>query len=63
DQLNIDFLGKVEGEVFPRDTATPTQQLKGYVRKNPGKEDGLVGAKTREESLLKVPFPQHYHIL
>ena len=63
DQLNIDFVGKVDGEVFAGGSATGTQLVVGSGRMIPGFEDGLVGAKAGEERVLNVTFPEDYQNL
>ncbi|KTC16573.1 trigger factor [Pseudomonas sp. ICMP 10191] len=63
DQLNIDFIGKVDGEVFAGGSAAGTQLVLGSGRMIPGFEDGLVGAKAGEERVLNVTFPEDYQNL
>lgn len=63
DQLNIDFAGKIDGEAFAGGSATGTQLVLGSGRMIPGFEDGLVGAKAGEESVLNVTFPEDYQNL
>jgi len=63
DQLNIDFVGKVDGEAFAGGSATGTQLVLGSGRMIPGFEDGLVGAKADEERVLNVTFPEDYQNL
>ncbi|WP_162863403.1 trigger factor [Pseudomonas viridiflava] len=63
DQLNIDFVGKVDREAFAGGSATGTQLVLGYGRMIPGFEDGLVGAKAGEERVLNVTFPEDYQNL
>ncbi|WP_397452210.1 trigger factor [Pseudomonas sp. NA-150] len=63
DQLNIDFVGKVDGEVFAGGSATGTQLVLGSGRMIPGFEDGLVGAKAGEERVLSLTFPENYQNL
>ena len=63
DQLNIDFVGKVDGEAFAGGSATGTQLVLGSGRMIPGFEDGLVGAKAGEARVLNVTFPEDYQNL
>ena len=63
DQLNIDFVGKVEGEAFAGGSATGTQLVLGSGRMIPGFEDALVGAKAGEEKVLNLTFPEDYQNL
>ncbi|MFP3849674.1 trigger factor [Pseudomonas sp. W5-01] len=63
DQLNIDFVGKIDGEAFAGGSATGTQLVLGSGRMIPGFEDGLVGAKAGEERVLSLTFPEDYQNL
>lgn len=63
DQVNIDFVGKVDGEVFAGGSAKGTQLVLGSGRMIPGLEDGLVGAKAGEERVVNVTFPEDYQNL
>ncbi|MCF8976238.1 trigger factor, partial [Pseudomonas edaphica] len=63
DQLNIDFVGKVDGEAFAGGSAKGTQLVLGSNRMIPGFEDGLVGAKAGEERVLNLTFPADYQNL
>ncbi|MEN5027897.1 MULTISPECIES: trigger factor [Pseudomonas] len=63
DQLNIDFVGKIDGEAFAGGSATGTQLVLGSGRMIPGFEDGLVGAKAGEERVLNLTFPEDYQNL
>jgi trigger factor len=63
DQLNIDFVGKIDGEEFAGGSATGTQLVLGSARMIPGFEDGLVGAKAGEERVLNLTFPEDYQNL
>ncbi|MFJ4344163.1 trigger factor [Pseudomonas sp. NPDC089401] len=63
DQVNIDFVGKVDGEVFAGGSAKGTQLVLGSNRMIPGFEDGLVGAKAGEERVVNVTFPEDYQNL
>lgn len=63
DQLNIDFVGNIDGEAFAGGSATGTQLVLGSGRMIPGFEDGLVGAKAGEERVLNLTFPEDYQNL
>ncbi|PVZ16341.1 MULTISPECIES: trigger factor [unclassified Pseudomonas] len=63
DQVNIDFVGKVDGETFQGGSAKGTQLVLGSGRMIPGFESGLVGAKAGEERVLNVTFPEDYQNL
>ena len=63
DQVNIDFVGKVDGEAFAGGSAKGTLLVLGSGRMIPGFEDGLLGAKAGEERVLNVTFPEDYQNL
>ncbi|MGE1153394.1 trigger factor [Pseudomonas kitaguniensis] len=63
DQLNIDFVGKADGEEFAGGSSKGTQLVLGSNRMIPGFEDGLVGAKAGEERVLNLTFPADYQNL
>ncbi|MEX5503899.1 trigger factor [Pseudomonas putida] len=63
DQVNIDFVGKVDGEVFAGGSAKGTALVLGSGRMIPGFEEGLVGAKAGEERVVNVTFPEDYQNL
>ncbi len=60
DQVIIDFVGKIDGEVFEGGSATDTPLVIGSGRFIPGFEDQLKGAKTGDETAVKVTFPADY---
>jgi len=63
DQLNIDFVGKIDGEAFPGGSAQGTPLVLGSGRMIQGFEAGLVGAKAAEERVLNLTFPEDYQNL
>ncbi|SDI24635.1 trigger factor [Pseudomonas flavescens] len=63
DQLNIDFVGKIDGEAFAGGSATGTQLVLGSGRMIPGFEDALVGVKAGEERVINPTFPEDYQNL
>ncbi len=63
DQLNIDFVGKVDGEVFAGGSAKGTQLVLGSGRMIPGFEEALVGVKAGEERVITPTFPEDYQNL
>ena len=63
DQLNIDFVGKIEGEAFAGGSAKGTALVLGSGRMIPGFEDALVGAKASEERVITPTFPEDYQNL
>ncbi|WP_160286558.1 trigger factor [Pseudomonas knackmussii] len=63
DQVNIDFVGKIDGEAFAGGSAKGTLLVLGSGRMIPGFEEGLVGAKAGEERVLSLTFPENYQNL
>ena len=63
DQVNIDFVGTIDGEAFQGGSAQGTQLVLGSGRMIPGFEDGLVGAKAGEQRTVNVTFPEDYQNL
>jgi trigger factor len=61
--LNIDFVGKIEGEAFAGGSAKGTALVLGSGRMIPGFEDALVGAKAGEERVITPTFPEDYQNL
>ncbi|MGI9424041.1 MAG: trigger factor [Hyphomicrobiaceae bacterium] len=62
DKLKIDFVGKIDGEVFEGGTAEGIDLVMGQGGFIPGFEDGLKGAKTNEERVVNVSFPDDYPV-
>ena len=60
DQLTIDFVGKIDGEVFEGGSAEDADLIIGSNRFIPGFEEQLTGAKVGEEKVLNVTFPEDY---
>ncbi|WP_194095871.1 trigger factor [Marivivens aquimaris] len=60
DQVIIDFVGKVDGEAFEGGTAEDYPLVLGSGSFIPGFEDGLIGAKAKEERDVEVTFPENY---
>ncbi|MCY1521385.1 Trigger factor [compost metagenome] len=63
DQLNIDFVGKIDGEAFAGGSAKGTLLVLGSGRMIPGFEDALVGVKAGEERVINPAFPADYQNL
>lgn len=63
DQLNIDFLGKIDGEAFAGGSAKGSQLVLGSGRMIPGFEEALIGAKAGEERVINPTFPADYQNL
>jgi trigger factor len=60
DRLTIDFTGRIDGTPFDGGTGTDVQIELGLGQFIPGFEDQLVGAKTGDQRLVKVTFPENY---
>lgn len=60
DSLLIDFVGKVDGEVFEGGSAEGHQLELGSNSFIPGFEDQLIGTKGGDEVAVKVTFPENY---
>jgi len=60
DELNIDFLGKLDGEPFDGGAAEGARLVIGSNQFIPGFEEQLVGAKAGDERVLNVTFPEDY---
>jgi len=61
DQVNIDFIGTMDGEEFEGGTATGSNLVIGSKRMIPGFEDGLLGLSGGDEKTLELTFPEDYH--
>jgi trigger factor len=61
DQLNINFKGMIDGEVFPGGEANDMPIELGSGRMIKGFEEGLIGAKAGDDVTLNVTFPDDYH--
>jgi trigger factor len=60
DMLVIDFLGRTDGVAFEGGSAEDAQLVLGSGQFIPGFEDQLIGAKTGDDVLVKVTFPEDY---
>jgi len=60
DQVNIDFVGTLDGEEFDGGSAKGTPLELGSKSMIPGFEDGLIGASAGEEKVLQLTFPEKY---
>jgi trigger factor len=61
DMVNIDYLGRSEGEEFQGGEAKGTDLVLGSKRMIPGFEDGLIGKKGGDIVTLILLFPETYH--
>ena len=60
-RVNINFVGKVDGEEFEGGKAEDFNLEIGQGRMIPGFEDGIIGKKAGEEVTVNVTFPEEYH--
>ncbi len=60
-RVNIDFLGRIDGEEFEGGKAENFNLEMGQGRMIPGFEDGIAGKKAGEEFDIEVNFPEDYH--
>lgn len=60
DQLNIDFVGTIDGEEFQGGSAKNTNLVLGSGRMIEGFEKGLLKAKAGDEVVLDLTFPEDY---
>ena len=62
DRVTLDFVGKIDGEVFDGGSGEGAQLVLGQGQFIPGFEDGLKGAKAGEERSVKATFPETYPV-
>ena len=60
DRVKIDFIGRIDGEVFEGGTAEGFELELGSGQFIPGFEDQLVGTKSGDTKDVKVTFPEEY---
>ena len=60
DQLTIDFVGKIDGEIFEGGSAEGIDIVLGQGQFIPGFEEQLLGAKADAELVVEVTFPDDY---
>jgi len=61
-KLKIDFIGRIDGEIFDGGTAEGIELVLGQGGFIPGFEEGLTGAKAGEERKVEVAFPDDYPV-
>lgn len=61
DMVNIDYVGRKDGEEFEGGKAEGSSLLIGSERMIPGFEDGIIGKKAGETVTLPLTFPEEYH--
>ncbi|MBS7326792.1 MAG: trigger factor [Thiopseudomonas sp.] len=60
DQVNIDFVGRIDGEVFAGGSAEGVPVILGSGNMIPGFEEALEGANAGEERVITPTFPENY---
>jgi len=60
DQVNVDFVGTLDGEKFDGGEAKGTNMILGSKRMIPGFEEGLVGVSSGDNLTLPLTFPEDY---
>ncbi|MBN2864479.1 MAG: trigger factor [Thiotrichales bacterium] len=60
EQVIMDFVGKIDGEIFEGGSAENVPLELGSGRMIPGFEDGVLGMKKGEEKTIEVTFPEEY---
>jgi len=60
DQINIDFVGKIDGEAFEGGSAEGVELVLGQGQFIPGFEEGLTGTKAGDTPHLNISFPEDY---
>ncbi len=61
DQINIDFVGKLDGEAFEGGSAEGFDLVLGSGNMIPGFEEPLIGCKAGDEKVITPTFPENYH--
>ena len=61
DMVNIDYVGKKEGEEFQGGKAAGQNLVLGSERMIPGFEDGVIGRSAGDDFTLQLKFPDEYH--
>lgn len=62
DQLTLDFIGRIDGEVFEGGSAEGAQLILGKGQFIPGFEEGLIGAKAGDKRDVTATFPDSYPV-
>jgi trigger factor len=60
DRLTIDYIGRIDGEIFEGGSGEDAYIILGSGRFIPGFEEGLIGAKAGEKRNVRVTFPEDY---
>lgn len=62
DRVIIDFVGRVNGEVFEGGSANASEVIIGSGQMIPGFEDRIIGMIKDEEKTIEVTFPEDYQV-
>lgn len=62
DRVELDFLGRIDGEAFEGGAAEGAQVVIGSNQFIPGFEPGLIGLRAGDEKVLEVQFPDEYGV-
>ncbi|MFA6139700.1 MAG: trigger factor [Hyphomicrobium sp.] len=62
DRVTVDFVGKIDGEVFEGGTAEAAPIVLGQGNFIPGFEEGITGAKAGDEREVVATFPADYPV-
>ena len=62
DRVTLDYLGRIDGEVFDGGSAEGAQVVIGSNQFIPGFEPGLIGLRAGDERALEVEFPKDYGV-
>lgn len=62
EQVIMDFVGKIDGEVFEGGSAENVPLEIGAGKMIPGFEDAIIGMKKGEEQTIEVSFPEEYQV-
>lgn len=60
DIVNIDYVGKIDGEAFDKGSASDQELTIGSGRMIPGFEEEIIGFTTGESKTINVSFPEDY---
>jgi trigger factor len=62
DRVTMDFVGKIDGEVFEGGSGNDAQLVLGQGQFIPGFEDGILGAKAGDTRAVSATFPDTYPV-
>lgn len=62
DLVNMDFVGRIDGEAFDGGSAEDASLVLGRKQFIPGFEEGLVGIKADDERVVTATFPEDYNM-